>query len=156
LRACPHLHILATSQEALNTSGERVWAVPSLSLPEYPLPRAEAMPPTALLQYEAIRLFAERATAASPGFSITERNINIVAEICRQLDGMPLAIELAAARVRAFSVEQIAARLAAHERFRLLRAGSRTAPARQQTLEATLDWSYSLLSAVERTVLQRL
>ena len=132
------------------------WPVPSLSLPEYPLRREAATRPAALLQYEAIRLFADRASAASPAFSITERNVGAVAEICRQLDGMPLAIELAAARVRAFSVEQIAARLAAHERFRLLTAGSRTAPARQQTLEATLDWSYTLLSAVERTVLRRL
>lgn len=156
LRACPNLHILATSQEALNIPGEMVWPVPSLSLPEYPLRREATTRPADLLQYEAIRLFAERASAASPAFSITERNAEAVAKICQQLDGMPLAIELAAARVRAFSVEQIAARLAAHERFRLLTAGSRTAPARQQTLEATLDWSYTLLSSVERTVLQRL
>jgi len=109
LRACPHLHILATSREVLNIPGEKVWPVPSLSLPQR-LTSAESAP-AALLKYEAIRLFTARASAASPAFALTEQNAATVAEICQRLDGMPLAIELAAARVRALSVEQIAARL---------------------------------------------
>ena len=104
--------------------------------------------------YESVRLFVDRAQAALPGFAVTPANAAAVQEICRRLDGIPLAIELAAARVRVFSVEQIAARL--DDRFRLLTAGPRTAMPRQQTLRATVDWSYDLLSEPERAVLRRL
>ncbi len=156
LQACPDLKILATSREPLNLSGETVWGVPSLTLPEFPLPRDLAGNAAALLQYEAIRLFVERASAVWSGFTLTDQNARTVAEICQRLEGMPLAIELAAPRARALSVEQIAARLAGHGSLRLLTAGSRTAHPRHQTLEATLDWSYGLLSDAEQTVLQRL
>jgi non-specific serine/threonine protein kinase len=157
LRAGPNLRILATSRETLNLAGETVWIVPSLSLPEAqpwrgPMSSQEAFP--AYQQSEAVRLFADRATAASPTFALTQDNGPWVAEICRCLEGMPLAIELAAARVRALSVQQIAERL--EHRFHLLVGGSRMAPPRQQSLEATLEWSYALLSPSEQQVLQRL
>jgi predicted ATPase/DNA-binding CsgD family transcriptional regulator len=157
LRACPQLRILATSRETLNLAGETVWVVPPLSLPvpqpwRGPATSQEAFP---VYQHsEAVRLFVDRATAASPSFTLTPHNGPWVAEICRRLEGMPLAIELAAARVRALSVQQIAERL--EHRFHLLVGGSRMAPPRQQSLEATLDWSYALLSPSEQTVLQRL
>ena len=156
LRGCPDIKILATSREPLNLSGETVWGVPSLSIPEFPLRREVAGNAAALLQYEAVRLFVERASAVSPGFVLTDQITPAVAEICQRLEGMPLAIELAAPRVRALSVEQIAARLATQGGFHLLTAGSRTAHPRHQTLEATLDWSYGLLSETERKVLRRL
>ena len=136
LRACPRLRILATSREPLNITGEVTWRVPSL-------PADEAM-----------QLFAERAQAARPDFTLSEQNIPIVAHICERLDGMPLAVELAAARVRAFSIQQIAARL--DDRFHLLTGGSRVALPRQQTLRAAIDWSYNLLSDDERCLLRRL
>ncbi len=150
LRACPDLRIVATSRGALGITGETVWRVPSLSLPD---PRR--LPPTEnLMQYEAVRLFVERAIAASPTFSLTDQNAPAVVQICYRLDGIPLAIELAAARVKVLSVEQIAARL--DDRFRLLTGGSRTALPRQQTLRAMMDWSFNLLSEAERIVLRRL
>jgi predicted ATPase/class 3 adenylate cyclase len=150
LRACPGLKILATSREALGIAGETTWRVPSLLLPD---PRHT---PTAdsLTAYEAVRLFIDRAVAASSGFAVTNENAPSVAQICQRLDGIPLAIELAAVRVKVLSAEQIAARL--DDRFRLLTGGSRTALPRQQTLRALVDWSYDLLSETERTLLGRL
>jgi non-specific serine/threonine protein kinase len=130
--------------------GETVCHVPSLSLPEA-LPSLSA---EALLDFESTRLFIERATAIEPEFTATPENATSVADICRRLDGIPLAIELAAARVAALSVEQINTRL--QDRFRLLTGGRRTAVARQRTLEATVDWSYQLLSDVERQLFSRL
>src|SRR5258706_5811220 len=106
------------------------------------------------MQYEAVRLFVDRAVAASPSFQVTERNAAAVANICQRLDGIPLAIELAAARVRALSAEQVAARL--NDRFRLLTRGDVTVLPRQQTLRASIDWSYELLSETERVLLRRL
>ena len=150
LRAGTGLHILATSREALGISGETVWHVPSLSLPA----PAQALSPEALLEYEAVRLFVERVAAVEPMFAITKANMATVAEVCHRLDGIPLAIELAAARIKVLSVEQINVRL--KDRFRLLTGGSRTAGARQRTLEATVDWSYDLLSEMERRLLCRL
>ncbi|MBI4672103.1 MAG: adenylate/guanylate cyclase domain-containing protein, partial [Chloroflexi bacterium] len=150
LRAAPQLKILATSREALNISGEHVFHVPSL-----PLPQADgASTLDALMQSDAARLFIERAIAATTDFQVTEKNAPFIVQICRRLDGIPLALELAAARVKALSVEQIAARL--DDVFRLLSGGSRTAMPRQQTLAAAIDWSYNLLSRAERALLQRL
>lgn len=157
LQACPDLRILATSREPLGVTGELAWAVPPLSLPQaqpWQDPAAAQAALTVYMQSEALQLFVARASSAAPAFSLSPDNGPWVAEICRRLDGMPLAIELAAARVRALSVREIAQRL--DDRFALLTAGSRTAPLRQQTLAATLDWSYRLLAAAERTVLQRL
>jgi len=157
LRACPELHVLATSREPLGLPGETTWPVPPLSLPARLPWRSPASARASLAAYEqseAVRLFAERARAAQPEFRLAEPNAAWVADICRRLDGMPLAIELAAARTRALSVEQIAERL--DDRFRLLTGGHRTAPARHQTLAATLDWSYALLPAAEQLALQRL
>jgi len=137
--------------------GEAFFVDPPLSLPESQPQQSPASGQGALLAYEqseAVRLFIERATLASSSFELTAENGMWVAEICRRLDGMPLAIELAAARVRTLSVQQIAQRL--DDRFHLLTGGSRTAEPRQQTLAATLDWSYTLLSGVEQKVLQRL
>ena len=127
-----------------------VWHVPSLSLPNIKkLPGFDE-----LSQYEALRLFAERATLALPHFTITKENVAAIAQICQRLDGIPLALELAAARVNVLKVEQIAARLA--DTFRLLTGGNRTALPRQQTLQATIDWSYNLLIEKERALLGRL
>lgn len=150
IRSCPQVQILATSREALNIPGEVAYRIPSLSLPE----KREMTSPEALIRYEAIRLFVDRAGAASHGFRLTEKNSAAVAELCLRLDGIPLALELAAARTRVMTVEQIAARL--DDRFRLLTGGSRTALPRQQTLRALIDWSYDLLSEPERIVLRRL
>ena len=148
-RSCPNVRVLATSREALNVPGEVVWHVPSLSIPA-----TDGVSLDELTDYEAPRLFIERAAAIRPGFALTSRDARAVAAICRRLDGIPLAIELAAARVPVLSVEQIAARL--DERFRLLTGGSRTAAPRQRTLRGALDWSYDLLSANERALLRRL
>jgi len=150
LQACPSLRILATSQEPLRADGEVTYHVPSLSLPDL-----QRLPPfDQLTQYEAIHLFVDRAILSSPEFRLTERNAPSVAQVCHRLDGIPLAIELAAARVKAMSVEQIAERL--NERFRLLTMGARTAPPRHQTLRATLDWSYEMLSPHEQALLRRI
>jgi len=144
------VRILATSREGLGIAGEVIWLVPSLSLPE----ARRAVDAETLPAYEAARLFVERAQAAQPNFKLVDQNSAAVAHICRRLDGIPLAIELAAARVKALSVEHISTRLDGS--FRLLTGGSRTALERHQTLRATLDWSYQLLSAPERVLLQRL
>jgi predicted ATPase/DNA-binding SARP family transcriptional activator len=155
LHGCRHLQILATSREALGLTGETAWRVPSLPFPDPAhLPSAAVELVSHLSQYAAIRLFVERAQALEPTFAVTHRNAHAVAQVCRQLDGIPLAIELAAAWVTALPVEQIAERL--EERFRLLRGGSRTARPRYRTLRASIDWSYDLLSEPERTLLRRL
>ena len=150
LASCPSLRVIATSREPLRVRGETVWRVPPLSVPTGldPLSLAD------LARHEALQLFAERASAARSGFALGSENAAAVARLCLTLDGMPLAIELAAARVRALSVEQIASRL--DDRFRLLASGDRTAPARQQTLRAAVDWSYELLSEPEQILLRRL
>lgn len=155
LRACPGLQILASSREPLGIAGERTWPVPSLSIPENW--RDEVRGEEAaerLTQYEAVRLFIDRATAVRPGFRVTNENAPYVAEICWRLDGIPLAIELAAARIRVLGIDQIASRL--NDQFRLLTGGSRTALPRQQTLRALIDWSFELLSEQERILLRRL
>jgi non-specific serine/threonine protein kinase len=151
LRTCPGVRILATSREALGSAGEVTWRVPSLAVP--PLPGG-GLDLDRFTAYEAVRLFIDRARAMQQGFRVNEANARAIGEICRRLDGIPLAIELAAARVSIFSVDQIAARL--DDRFRLLSAGRRTALPRQQTLRATVDWSFALLSEPERTLLRRL
>ncbi|MGH9052477.1 MAG: ATP-binding protein [Acidimicrobiia bacterium] len=148
LRSCQELRVLATSREALGISGELPYQVPSLRVPR---PEDEL---EALSESEAVRLFRDRAGLARPGFSLNPDNGHAVAEICRRLDGIPLALELAAARVKALSPDQIASRLG--DSFRLLTGGSRTAMPRQQTLEATMAWSYDLLSDSEQALLRRL
>jgi non-specific serine/threonine protein kinase len=153
LTGCSQVWVLATSREPLRTAGEVPFRVPSLSLPEV-TERSGGLPLEQLAGAEAVTLFVERAAGAAPGFALTAENAAAVVQICRRLDGVPLAIELAAARVRALTVQQIAARL--DDRFRLLTGGSRTALPRQQTLRATLDWSYDLLTEPERIVLRRL
>jgi predicted ATPase len=150
LRGAPRLTVLATSREPLRVPGEVVFRVPSLGIPD---PDREEEP-NALLRYEAVRLFVERAGAVAPGFVLDHETAPGVARICHRLDGLPLALELAAARVDALTPAALAGRL--DDRFRLLRAGSRAAPTRQQTLEATLDWSHDLLSEEERALLRRL
>ncbi len=149
LRSCPRLSVLATSRESLGIAGETAWRVPSLSLPDPEhLPALER-----LIDYEAVRLFVERAAAAvGTPYTITPHNAPVLAQVCQRLDGIPLAIELAAARITALSVEQIASRL--DDRFRLLASG-KAALSRHQTLRAAMDWSYQLLSEPERTLLRR-
>ena len=150
LSAAPDVKILSSSREALGVQGELSWHVPSLSAPDpKKLPEIEA-----LTQYEAVRLFIDRAILVSPHFTVTKDNAPAIAQICFRLDGIPLALELAAARVRLLSVDQISARL--DDRFRLLTGGARTALPRQQTLRAMIDWSYDLLSEKERLLLRRL
>jgi len=150
LASSPGLRLVATSREPLRVAAETVWHVPPLSVaPDDAVVTAQEAP-----RYEAMRLFADRAAASLPGFSIGPANAGAIAALCRALDGMPLAIELAAARVRALSVEQIGARLA--DRFALLTSGDRTAPARHRTLRATIDWSHDLLTGSERVLLRRL
>lgn len=150
LRACSTLRILATSREPLGIDGEAVLRVPPLTVPDPDRrPSLRAAP-----RYDAVTLFAERAAAAVPGFVLTADNIATVTEICRHLDGLPLAIELAAARLRALSPEQILGRLT--DRYALLTRGSRTAPDRQQTLRWCIDWSYSLCSPGEQQIWARL
>ena len=148
LARCPWLRIIATSREPLRVRGETVWRVPPLELPPAGAGDAE------LAAHEAVQLFAARAAGARPGFALTADNTSAVARLCRTLDGIPLAIELSAARVRALSVDQIADRL--RDRFQLLDSGDRTAPLRQQTLRATVDWSYELLEEAEQVLLRRL
>src|SRR5262252_1006206 len=150
LASSPGLRLIATSREPLRVAAEAVWQVHPLSV----APDGTALAPEDALRYEAIRLFTARAAASLPGFAIGPANSAAVAALCRALDGVPLAIELAAARVRTLSVEQIAARLA--DRFGLLTTGNRTAPPRQRTLRAAMDWSYELLTAPEQVLLRRL
>jgi non-specific serine/threonine protein kinase len=149
LRTCPGLGVLATSREALGIAGEATFRVPSLSAPEPGDTAAERVG-----NFEAVRLFLERARLAASDFRLTDENAPAVAEICRRLDGIPLALELAAARVRSLTAAQIAERL--DDRFRLLTGGSRTALPRQQTLRALIDWSHDLLAEDERALLRRL
>jgi predicted ATPase/class 3 adenylate cyclase/DNA-binding winged helix-turn-helix (wHTH) protein len=150
LKAASQIRILVTSREPLRAEGERLHRLASLKLPpdSVDLSAAEA------LQYSAVQLFNERAMAALDGFSVEDANVAAVLEICRRLDGVPLALELAAARIDVFGVRELAAHLG--DRFRVLTSGRRTALPRHQTLGATLDWSYQLLSEAERSVLRRL
>jgi len=151
LRAGSGLHIIATSREALRIDGETCYPVSSLSVPDA---RDRDIAGESLAMFEAARLFVERAMAVQPSFRLTDDNSAAVAEVCRQLDGIPLAIELAAARTRTMSAARIAERLS--DRFRLLATGDRTALPRQQTLRALIDWSYDLLTASEQALLRRL
>jgi non-specific serine/threonine protein kinase len=150
LRTASDVRILASSREALGVAGEVTYRVPSLRLPDRDhLPSLEAMN-----QYEAVKLFIDRATAALPSFTVTNENAPALAQVCHRLDGIPLAIELAAAKVRVLSLDQIAKRL--DDRFRLLTGGRRTALERHQTLRAAVDWSYNLLPPEEQTLFKRL
>jgi predicted ATPase/DNA-binding XRE family transcriptional regulator len=149
LRGCPELHVLATSRESIGIDGEVAWRVPSLAVPD-----TERAVVAELQNNPSVRLFVERARAVQPRFALTAREAPAVSQICRRLDGIPLALELAAARIQALTAEQLAVRL--DQRFRLLTGGSRAALPRQQTLQATLDWSYDLLSQSERRLFERL
>lgn len=150
LKSCSQIQVIATSREILGLAGETSFRVPSLSLPDPArLPEREQIE-----EYEAVQLFTDRARQAAPGFSLDEITTKAVASICQRLDGIPLAIELAAARMRMMDTETLAARL--EDGFSLLSGGNRTALPRQQTLRATLDWSYHLMAAEERLLLQRL
>lgn len=148
LRNCPNLKLLATSREALGITGEALYHVPSLALPDVRQVLEN------LLEYESIQLFDERARLLQKNFSLTMENAYSIAQICRRLDGIPLAIELAAARVNMFSTEQIAARL--NESLNLLTRGNRTTLSRHQTIRASIDWSWKLLSESEQALLRRL
>ena len=149
LHACPNLHILTTSREALEISGESLYHVPSLITPDLLNITFDILP-----QYEAVQLFVERAQSAMGDFSLTRDNAHAIAQVCHHLDGIPLALELAAARVKVLRAEEIAVRL--DDRFHLLTGGARTALPRHQTLRATIDWSHDLLSEAERVLLRRL
>jgi predicted ATPase len=150
IHSCPRLHVLATSRSALGIAGETTWRVPPLRAADPThLPQVGA-----LTQYEAVRLFIDRAVAVQPHFHVTNQNAPAVAQICHRLDGIPLAIELAAARVRVLSPDQISQRL--DDRFHLLTGGNRTGLPRQQTLRALVDWSHDLLSIDERVLFRRL
>jgi len=151
LQAAPHVRILASSREALGIAGEVSYRVPSLGVPPDMdhLPLAES-----LSQYEAVKLFIDRAVSANPDFKVTNENTSFLAQICHRLDGIPLAIELAAAKIRVLNLEQIAKRL--DDRFRLLTGGNRTALERHQTLRAAIDWSYNLLDDTEKFFFRRL
>ena len=149
LARCPDVTVLATSREVLGLPGEVVWKVPPLSLPP-----ANVSDPEALAGCDAVALFCERARAAQPGFGLSTANAAAVAGICRRLDGIPLGLELAAAKIRVLGAHQVAERL--DDRFRLLAGGSRMAIPRHQTLRAAVDWSYGLLPAPEQIVLRRL
>jgi non-specific serine/threonine protein kinase len=150
LQRCPGVRVLATSRERLATMGEMTYSIPPLSLPALdPLP-----PPNELVQYDAVRLFVNRAAVSKPSFQLTIATAPPVVEACHRLDGIPLAIELAAARVRVLSVGEITSRLS--DRFQLLTRGARALLPRHQTLRAAMDWSYLLLSEVEQVVLRRL
>jgi predicted ATPase/DNA-binding SARP family transcriptional activator len=150
LRGCPGLHILATSREPLGLPGEVVWAVPPLDVPDL----AASGDAAQLARSPAVQLFVARAAAAAPGFALDADTAPAVAVLCRRLDGIPLALELAATRVRSLGVGELVARL--DDRFRLLATGRRDAPARQQTLTAMIEWSWDLLTEPERVVLRRL
>ncbi len=160
LGACPHLHILVTSREALHVHGERQFQVPVLDMAD-----PEHLPPLDIMRHiPAVALFADRAQEVKPDFVLSEQNAGAVATICARLDGLPLAIELAAARIRLFSPQEMQARLQVPEpakegresRLTLLMGGPRNLPARQQTLRAAIDWSYNLLSESEQTLFARL
>lgn len=150
LRACPELSFLATSRQSLHVPGETTWRMPSMPVP----PMASVPSDELLAHFDATRLFVERARSGLPGFAVSDQNGPAIVRICSRLDGIPLAIELAAARLSVLGLDQIDERL--HDRFRLLTAGNWTALPRQQTLRATLDWSFGLLTAREHIVFQRL
>ncbi|MFD2421772.1 ATP-binding protein [Amycolatopsis pigmentata] len=150
LRAAPGLRVLATSREPLGIAGEQLWQVPPLSVP----PPADSIPEGGWEQYEALTLLEARATAVTPHFTLDADNLEAAARLCQQLDGLPLAIELAAVRLRIMSVTDVLTRL--ENRFRLLSSGNRAAPSRHQTLRAAVDWSYDLCSGLERTLWARL
>lgn len=150
LSSCPRLRILATSREALGVAGERSWLVPALSLPA----TDTVLTPAEALEAGAVRLFVDRARDVQPGFALTEANLSAVVQICRRLDGLPLALELAAARVAVLAPPQLAERL--DDRFALLTTGPRSALPRHRTLRAAVDWSYELLTEPERLLLERL
>ncbi|MDQ3810618.1 MAG: helix-turn-helix domain-containing protein, partial [Chloroflexota bacterium] len=150
LRGCPELHILATSRERLGVPGELAWRVRSLSLPD----SGQPAPADPAQQTEAVRLFVTRAADVVPGFDVTADNAQVIAEVCRRLEGIPLALELAAARVSTLGLEGVAARL--DDELRLLSASNRTMLSRQQTLRAAIDWSYRLLTPHEQMVFERL
>ena len=150
LSSSGNLKMIATSREAFGLTGEHVWQVPTLTLPD-----AHGSPlPELLARYEGIQLFVERANAVKSGFEMTARNAFAVSQVCRRLDGIPLAIELAAARVNVLSPEEIPVRLG--DRFSLLTTGSRTSLPRHKTLRATVDWSHDLLAEPERILFRRL
>jgi predicted ATPase len=151
LKTAPQADVLATAREPLRAEGEWLHRLPPLELP------SQADPPQTAAEavhYSAVELFAERATATMDGFALDDADVPAVLEICRRLDGVPLAIELAAARIDTLGVRELAARL--DDRFGMLIKGRRTALPRQQTLRATMDWSYELLSEAEQVVLRRL
>ena len=150
LTSCHDVHILASSREGLGIAGETLYRIPSLSLPDL----KQTATPASLFAYESVRLFVDRSAAALPAFTVTDANAYALASVCHRLDGIPLAIELASARVRSLSLEEINARL--DNRFRLLTGGSRTALPRQQTLRALIDWSYDLLNPQEKRLFCRL
>jgi predicted ATPase/class 3 adenylate cyclase len=150
LQSAPRLKILASSREHLHVTGEASYQVPALASPD----PQQTITLAALTRYESVLLFVDRAVAAQPSFRVTDQNARAVTEICHRLDGIPLAIELAAARVRALSVEMIAERLS--DRFRLLTRGDTNALPRQQTLRALIDWSYDLLAKHERALFRQL
>ena len=154
LRAGRGLQILASSRERLHVMGETTYPVSSLAIPEAPIAVGDTAGLDAFKRFEAVRLFIDRASASQPSFQITAKTAGAVADICRRLDGIPLAIELAAARVGAMAVEQIATRLG--DRFELLSGGDKTGMPRQQTLRASIDWSVELLSEAERELLRKL
>ncbi len=150
LRAAPGLTIVATSREPLRVAGELVFRVPSMAIPD----PEQRLAPEELMRYEAVQLLRDRASAAVPEFAVDAENAEDVARICFRLDGLPLALELAAARIGALGTATLAERL--DDSFRLLRSGSRVGPTRQQTLMATLQWSHDLLEEDERLLLRRL
>ncbi len=150
LHTCSQVRVMVTSREALRITGETTWLVVPLRAPDV----SQLQPIEELLTYEAVQLFVERAKSVLPSFTLTPENAPAVAQVCRRLDGIPLAIELAAARIRALSVEQIVARL--DHAYQLLTGGSRSALPRQQTLRAAMDWSYDLLPAHEQAFFRRL
>ena len=152
LASAPGLRLLNTSREPLSVAAETIWRVPPLSVAPAGADPAAAAPGAE--RYEAVRLFGDRAAASRPGFTVGPDNVAAITAICRALDGMPLAIELAAARVRALSLEQIVARL--DDRFGLLTTGDRSAAPRQRTLRAAIEWSYELLTEPERALFRRL
>lgn len=153
LQSCPHVQIVTTSRERLNMGGEIAWLVPPLSFPDVSL--ATLLPPLErLMQYEAIQLFVERVSTILPTFTLSEQNARAVIQVCSRLDGVPLALELTAARMNILSVEQIAKRL--DDCFRLLTGGIHGTLPRQQTLRATMNWSYDLLSREEKALFGRL
>jgi len=150
IHQCPGVKAILTSRQSFGIAGESIYHVPSLGAP----PDASQVNAKSAMDYEAVRLFVDRAASATPRFKLTDENAPVVAQICKQIDGIPLAIELAAARVRSMPVGQVARRL--DDSFRLLRGGSKTALERHQTLQATIDWSYGLLTVEEQILLRRL